>query len=86
VSVSPGEKGAPTNNVRTIDAYFGEVMVRELGGRWVFNEQFRTVGVELRTGSVVFPHAKVAKRWEHGLGDSLVDLYEFASERSAPAN
>jgi len=61
-------------------------MVRELGGRWVFNEQFGTAGVELRPGSVVFPHAKVAKRWEHGPGDSLVDLYEFASERSAPAN
>ena len=67
--------------VRVIGAYFGQVLVTAGRGRWVYDEYYQTPGVEFDGGRRVFPHARVAKRWEEGSDRSLVTLFEFATSR-----
>jgi hypothetical protein len=67
--------------VRVIGAYFGQVLVDAAHGHWVYDEKYKTPGVEFDGGRRVFPHARVAKRWEEGPSRSLVTLFEFATAR-----
>jgi hypothetical protein len=67
--------------VRVIGAYFGEVLVTAGRGRWVYDEHYKTPGVDFDGRRRVFPHARVAKRWEEGSARSLVTLFEFATSR-----
>ena len=67
--------------VRVIGAYFGQVLVTAGRGRWVYDEHYKTPGVDFDGRRRVFPHARVAKRWEEGSARSLVTLFEFATSR-----
>ena len=46
-----------------------------------YDEHYQTPGVDFDGGRRVFPHARVAKRWEEGSARSLVTLFEFATSR-----
>lgn len=65
--------------VRVIGAYFGEVLVRETNGSWVYDTQYHTGAVETPSGLRMFPHARVAKRWEQGSSCGLEVLLDFAA-------
>jgi hypothetical protein len=83
-SLTPWSAAGPdvrNGMVQVIGAYFGQVLVDAGHGRWVQGEQFTTPAVEFAGGMRVFPHARVAKRWEEGSGRSLVTLFDFATSR-----
>jgi hypothetical protein len=67
--------------VRVIGAYFGQVLANAGPGHWAYDEHYQTPGVDFDGGRRVFPHARVAKRWEEGSARSLVTLFEFATSR-----
>lgn len=83
-SLTPWPRAGPEirdGMVRVIGAYFGQVLVNAGRGHWVYDEHYQTPGVEFDGGRRVFPHARVAKRWEEGSARSLVTLFEFATSR-----
>ncbi len=76
--VHPPEQ--PDEVAEVVGAYLGEVICRNLGGEWAFNDEFRTVGIASR-GSWLFPIAKAKKRLLNGDGDSLATFYAVVRER-----
>jgi hypothetical protein len=60
--------------IAAIGAYAGEVIVRNLGGRWTMNEELDAAGVDV-DGTVAFPFSKTFKRFANGEEDSLWSLY-----------
>lgn len=58
-----------------IGAFLGECTIRSLGGQWSRHEG--AFCVVLNQGSVVFPHAKVAKQFKNGTegGDSILGFH-----------
>ncbi len=83
-SLTPWPMAGPETRegmVRVIGAYFGQVLVDAGHGHWVYDEQYKTPGVEFAGGMRFFPHARVARRWEEGPARSLVTLFEFATSR-----
>jgi len=83
-SLTPWRQAGPETRegmVRVIGAYFGQVLVEAGRGHWVYDEDYQTPGVGFEDGRRVFPHARVARRWEEGSARSLMTLFEFATSR-----
>lgn len=61
--------------VLVIGSFLGEALRRMYGGRWEWNQQFKSwaVVVPIRNGGETgaFPFAKVEKRFRYGKGDSI---------------
>ena len=66
-------------------AYVSEVIVRNLGGRWAWNEELDVGGLRLPSGAFTAPLAKSRKRFDDGEGDDLAAYYRALAdyERSA---
>jgi hypothetical protein len=59
-----------------VGAYLGEVMIRQLGGRWGWMPDFDVAAIELPSGTWTSPPAKAQKRFLNGKEDDLVFYYE----------
>src|SRR3954451_21755504 len=59
-----------------VGAYLGEVMIREIGGRWGWMPEFDVASVQLPSGTWTSPPAKAQKRFVNGEEDNLVFYYE----------
>ncbi len=74
-----------------LGAFFGECMIRNIGGTWGLSDN--KVCVYFEDGFTVFPGTKVAKQYENGSegGDSVLGMYEVvlamraASKPPSPA-
>lgn len=61
-----------------IAAYFGEVLRRTLGGKWVIDPaDSRMPAVELPDGRLEYPLVRVKKQWEDG--DALLGWFQFSA-------
>jgi hypothetical protein len=56
-------------------AYVAEVILRNVGGEWGFEPEFEAGGIQLPSGTWVFPLHKSRKRFEEGPGDDFVSYY-----------
>jgi hypothetical protein len=65
----------PDQTIAVIGSYVGESVRRTLGGTWGYTEArgFHLDGVG--GGAQIYPFAKVAKRFENGMDDSLATYY-----------
>lgn len=70
------ERGPPGNLVSVLGSFIGEAIIAATGGRW--DEQDGRLGVLFPCGDACFPFAKVAKQFDHGLGDSVLSFYDVA--------
>lgn len=76
---------APT--VMTFGAYLGEVVVRNLGGRWRPSESWEDAAVvEIGKVAEVYPMRRMAKRMQEGRENSVEFWYEtIAKYRASPS-
>ena len=63
------------SNTKLIGAYLGEVMIRTIGGRWVWSLDPKQPAVE-RSGKTALVLNRAFKRQVNGPDDSLADFYE----------
>jgi hypothetical protein len=68
---------------KPIGAYVGEVIVRNLGGRWAWNESEDACGVHLIDASWAFPLHKTQRRFENGDIDDLNSFYRVVELTAA---
>ncbi len=63
---------------RSLSIFLGEVLVKQAGGRWVPTAEWPCI--ELPSGTIAFPLAKVAKQIESGSasGEEIVGFAETA--------
>lgn len=75
--VIPGQRRGTTRQALAarMGAYVGELLVRNAGGRWVYDEQGRSAAVELPDGRRVFPAERVAQRIAVGHHYSVAEFY-----------
>jgi len=59
-----------------VGAYLGEVMIRNVGGRWGWMPEFDVAAVQLPSGIWTSPPAKAQKRFVNGKEDDLAFYYE----------
>ena len=73
----PGQRTITTRQALAarMGAYVGELLVRNAGGRWVYDEECRSAAVELPNGHRVFPAERVAQRIAVGHHYSVADFY-----------
>lgn len=73
----PGQRTVTTRQALAarMGAYVGELLVRNAGGRWVYDEECRSAAVELPSGHRVFPAERVAQRIAVGHHYSVADFY-----------
>jgi hypothetical protein len=64
--------------VRTL----AEVILRNVGGRWGFESEMDAGGIQLPSGTWVFPLHKSRKRYEDGPGDDFVSYFTVISEKA----
>lgn len=71
---------APPGLIATIGCYLGEAIIAETDGVWADDEALGGPGVAFPNGDIVFPLAKVAKQFEHGVeaGESIKSFYTVA--------
>ena len=65
-------------------AYLGELIVRNGGGRWTYDEEQRAAAVEMRGHLRCYPHNKVGKRLTIGPDHGLWAFYEHAVTGEVP--
>ena len=79
----PWRRGRPARKYAALamlcGAYVGEVLVRELGGRWAFSEQAGQGGIHFGGESWAFPVHKAEKRFANGAEDDLASFTDFAA-------
>lgn len=78
------EKGDPATfhgQMNTLGAFFGECIIRNIGGEWARNEEYETVWVRFDDNNGAFPFNKVKKHLHNGAeeGDSVLGMYESLS-------
>ncbi len=82
-----GRRGKPKKKWHdlsgTTGAYVAEVILRNIGGVWGFETEFQAGGVQLPSGTWVFPLHKSRKRFEDGPGDDLVAYYSVIAASEA---
>lgn len=73
----PGQRTTSTRQALAarMGAYVGELLVRNAGGRWIYDEACRSVAVELPNGHRVFPVERVAQRIAVGHHYSVAEFY-----------
>jgi len=62
--------------LQSLRAYLGEVMIRNVGGRWGWMPEFDVAAVQRSSGTCTSPPAKAQKRFVKGKDDDLVFYYE----------
>lgn len=70
--------------VLSMGAYVGELIVRNGGGAWTFDQQAGAPGVRLASGVVGFPLNKVGKRIAVGPEHSISQFVEVAMSGELP--
>ena len=82
-----GRRGKPKKRWRdmsgTTGAYVAEVILRNIGGAWGFESEFQAGGIQLPSGTWIFPLHKSRKRYEDGPGDDFVSYYAVVAEGEA---
>jgi hypothetical protein len=79
------EQSVIDSMIMAMGAYLGELIVRNAGGRWTYNQSQAAVVVETQQQPLLcFPHNKVAKRLRHGEEHGLWAFYEYAAIRKVP--
>lgn len=82
-----GRRGKPKKKWRdmsgTTGAYVAEVILRNIGGAWGFESEFQAGGIQLPSGTWIFPLHKSRKRYEDGPGDDFVSYYAVVAEGEA---
>lgn len=79
------EQDVMDSMIMSMGAYLGELIVRNAGGRWTYDQSHAAVGVETQQRQLVcFPHNKVAKRLTHGEEHGLWAFYEYAATGKVP--
>ena len=78
------EQGVIDSMIMSMGAYLGEVIVRNAGGRWTYDQSQETAGVETQQQQMCFPHNKVAKRLTLGEEHGLWAFYEYAATGKVP--
>jgi hypothetical protein len=82
-----GRGGKPKKRWRdlsgTSGAYVAEVILRNIGGTWGFQSEFQAGGIQLPSGTWVFPLHKSRKRYEDGPGDDFVSYYSVIADGEA---
>lgn len=75
--VIPSQRTTTTRQAMSarMGAYVGELLVRNAGGRWVYDEACRSAAVELPSGHRVFPAERVAQRIAVGHHYSVAEFY-----------
>ena len=75
--VIPGQRTMSTRSALSarMGAYVGELLVRNAGGRWVYDEECRSAAVELPGEHRVFPAERVAQRIAVGHHHSIAEFY-----------
>ena len=73
----PGQRRTTTRQALAarMGAYVGELLVRDAGGRWVYDEERRSAAIELPGGRRVFPAERVAQRIAVGHHHSIAEFY-----------
>jgi len=72
---APPSEAELDNLTKLMGAYLGEVMIRNVGGNWVLNDERRIPTIETPRGTA-FVLDKVYKRQVMGPDESLVEFYE----------
>jgi hypothetical protein len=79
INTLPGRKGTPKKQYRELSgvtgAYLAEVILRNVGGEWAWEDELEAGGIRLPSRTFVFPLHKARKRYEDGPGDDLVSYY-----------
>ena len=70
--------------VLSMGAYVGELIVRNGGGIWTFEQDVGAPGVRLTSGLVCFPLNKVGKRITIGAEHSIARFVEVAMSGELP--
>jgi hypothetical protein len=75
--VIPGQRTVTTRQALAarMGAYVGELLVRNGGGRWVYDEVRRCAAVEMPSGMRVHPAERVSLRLAVGHHHSVVEFY-----------
>ncbi|WP_344604530.1 hypothetical protein [Sporichthya brevicatena] len=78
--VLPGQRAVTTRSAvaARMGAFVGELLVRNAGGRWVYDEACRTAAVELPNGQRVHPTERVSRRITVGHHHSIAEFYRAA--------
>jgi hypothetical protein len=79
----PGEAELDSNS-KLMGAYLGEVIIRNLGGKWVFKkgEGMAQPAVEMASGQTAWVLNKAYKRQLNGRADAFTDFF-LAARRLA---
>lgn len=79
VAALPGRPRNGANElVLELAAYFGEVVRRNMGGKWVFDEESGMPAIRLPDGRLEYPVIRAVKFYEDG--DLLSDWYDFVEK------
>jgi hypothetical protein len=70
--------------VLSMGAYVGELIVRNGGGSWTYQQEWGAPAVQLASGSLCFPLNKVAKRISIGPEHSIAQFVEVALSGAVP--
>jgi hypothetical protein len=70
--------------VLSMGAYVGELIVRNGGGSWIFEQEVGAPGVRLTSGLIGFPLNKVGKRISVGAEHSIAHFVELAMSGELP--
>ena len=73
----PDRPGMKAGVALALGAYLGELIVRHAGGRWVYDTQAQTAGVDVRDCRM-FPLSAASKRVDGQQDKSLLAFYQFA--------
>ncbi len=73
----PGQPSVTTRQAASarMGAYLGELLIRNVGGRWVYDDSCQSAAVELPDGRRVFPAARVAQRIAAGRERAIAEFY-----------
>ena len=84
----PGQPSVTTRQAASsrMGAYLGELLIRNTGGRWVYDASCQSAAVELPDGRRVFPAARVAQRIAAGRERSIAEFYRATLSSSARAS
>ena len=77
----PGEAELDSYS-KLMGAYLGEVIVRHIGGRWIWAKDPKQPAVELEAGKNALVLNKAYKRQLNGRSDSFADFYAAARQLS----
>jgi hypothetical protein len=65
--------------VPTMAGYIGEVMIRNIGGKWVDDKKYHQPAIE-NHGARVYPISEVGDRFRYGIDQSLGAFYAATKE------